>query len=221
LSCCNNIEISNSLSWTKFAFVVVLSWGWFAIRSVAVVFGMMDLPPFDNSKFFQLVCYELCAGGVVYHFLRKNGWVLNRDALDVNWSTTAAGGLLLMVATLLYGVTYGIGLSLGGSAQPLHDISASITISRPLAAIASMVNGTYEELFLVGFVFRALKRESLSFIVGMSVLLRVLAHVYQGPVGALGILTMGVLFAMVYARYRQMWTLIVAHVACDMLALIR
>jgi uncharacterized protein len=191
------------------------------MRSIAVVLGMMDLPTFDDSKFFQLVCYELCAGWMVYHFLRKNGWVLNRDALDVSWSTTAAGGLLLMVATLLYGITYKIGLSLGGSAQPLYDISASITVSWPLAAIASMVNGTYEELFLVGFVFRALKRESLSFIVGMSVLLRVLAHVYQGPVGALGILTMGVLFAMVYARYRQIWPLIVAHAGCDMLALIR
>ena len=94
-------------------------------------------------------------------------------------------------------------------------------MSRPLAVAASVVNGAYEELFLVGFIFKALERYDLKFIIGVSVLLRIIAHVYQGPIGALGIFSMGVLFAFVYARYRQIWPLIVAHVGADMPALVR
>ena len=109
----------------------------------------------------------------------------------------------------------------GGSADPLRDITRSISVSRPLAVAASVVNGAYEELFLVGFIFKALERYDLKFIIGVSVLLRIIAHVYQGPIGALGIFSMGVLFAFVYARYRQIWPLIVAHVGADMPALVR
>ena len=91
--------------------------------------------------------------------------------------------------------------------------------SLPAVLLASIVNGTYEELVLIAFVFKALERHDTQLIVGVSVLLRVVAHIYQGPVGAMSILAFGILMALAYVRFRQIWPLIVAHIVADFVAL--
>ena len=168
-----------------------------------------------------MLSYELAAGSLACYFLIRRGWKLQIRALHANWITTGAGLLILLLATPLYWTAYAVGVGIGGSAEPLREIARSISVSWPLAIAASVVNGAYEELFLVGFIFKVLERYDLKFIIGVSVLLRVIAHVYQGPVGALGIFTLGVLFALVYARYRRIWPLIIAHAGAGMLAFVR
>src|SRR5574341_1492878 len=119
------MKMSCSLSCNDFAFVIGLSWGLFAVRSVAVAFGVLDSPPFDDFGFIWLVLYELCAGVIIYYFLRKKGWILARERLAVSWKTTAAGVLLIAVSTLAYWIAFGVGIVIGGNAQPLYVMSAS------------------------------------------------------------------------------------------------
>ena len=56
---------------------------------------------------------------------------------------------------------------------------------------------------------------------GASVLLRVLMNVSQGPLGATGILLLGILYGVIYWDYRQLWPLMLAHVILDFLGLAR
>jgi membrane protease YdiL (CAAX protease family) len=43
-------------------------------------------------------------------------------------------------------------------------------------------------------------------------MVRLLYHLYQGPIGVVTIVPMGLLFGYAYARSRQLWPLIFAHV---------
>ena len=53
----------------------------------------------------------------------------------------------------------------------------------------------------------------------ISAALRVLAHVYQGPLALVTVLPVAVLFTLYYARTRRLWPVIVAHAFQDTLAL--
>jgi len=207
--------------WGEFVFVVGLCWGWFAFRSVAIAVGMAQTPPLDNAHLAGLITYELVAGSLAYAFLRARGWSRQDFPIQLTWSATAAGVLLLLVDFLLHWIAVDVGRGLGGSVEPLKELSRSVSVAFPVAVLVSLVNGAFEELLLVGYVFRALGRQDLSLVLGVSAFLRMVAHLYQGPVGALSILCMGVLFGLVYARYRQLWPLIFAHIAADLLALAR
>ena len=55
--------------------------------------------------------------------------------------------------------------------------------------------------------------------VNVSTVVRLLYHVYQGPIGVITIVPMGLLFGFVYARTRQLWPLIFAHVLIDIIGL--
>jgi membrane protease YdiL (CAAX protease family) len=49
----------------------------------------------------------------------------------------------------------------------------------------------------------------------------VLMNVSQGPLGATGILLLGVLYGVLYWDYRQLWPLMLAHMILDFLGLAR
>jgi len=48
---------------------------------------------------------------------------------------------------------------------------------------------------------------------------RLLYHLYQGPIGVLTAVPMGLLYGYLYSRTRQLWPLIVAHSLLELIAL--
>lgn len=55
---------------------------------------------------------------------------------------------------------------------------------------------------------------------GIATLLRFLYHLYQGPVAALSVLPLGLLFGTVFWKWRNLWPLVVAHTLANLLALL-
>lgn len=84
----------------------------------------------------------------------------------------------------------------------------------PLLAM-SLVNGIYEEVFLLGYLQRALEGFGASFAVGVSLLVRVLYHLYQGPSGALYVLGFGLVLGLYFLRTRELWPVAFAHIFAD------
>jgi membrane protease YdiL (CAAX protease family) len=84
----------------------------------------------------------------------------------------------------------------------------------------SGVNGIFEELFVAGYIITAITpRRGMWTAINVSVVVRLLYHLYQGPIGVLTIVPMGLLYGYLYSRTRQLWPLIVAHVLLDIVAL--
>src|SRR5262249_53522759 len=135
----------------------------------------------------------------------------------------------LLPAPTLRGCGWGIGLFFGAwlvglmmvlpfSGQPeqpyvrmMEDARVTVSVIVPMA----MVNGAFEEVFLLGFLMRGLRGFGLSIALGAMLLVRVLYHLYQGPVGAIWVLGFGLVFGMFFMRTNQLWPPVLAHILWD------
>jgi len=79
----------------------------------------------------------------------------------------------------------------------------------------AMVNGAFEEVFLLGVLMRGLRGYGLSLAIGVPLLVRVLYHLYQGPLGVVWILAFGLTFSLAYLRRQDLWPPVLAHVLWD------
>jgi membrane protease YdiL (CAAX protease family) len=55
--------------------------------------------------------------------------------------------------------------------------------------------------------------------VNVSVALRLVCHLYQGTLGVLSVIPVGLIFAYWYVRTGRLWPLIVAHALLDFISL--
>ena len=98
--------------------------------------------------------------------------------------------------------------------------TADPRLSMQLVFLTSTVNGIFEELFVAGYIITALRdSRGMWMAINVSTVVRLLYHLYQGPLGVITIVPMGLLYGFVYARTRQLWPLILAHVLIDIIGL--
>jgi len=84
----------------------------------------------------------------------------------------------------------------------------------------SASNGFFEEIIVVGYVIPAVTERRTSFYaLNVSVLIRLLYHLYQGPAAALQIIPMGLVFGLIFIKYKNIWPLVIAHFVLDVVAL--
>ena len=101
------------------------------------------------------------------------------------------------------------------SREPIEQMVTGASVSLPWLVAGSIVNALFEEAFLTGYVLRELLAFGASLAVGVTVLIRALAHVYQGPLGTFSVICIGVVFATYYWRKRQLWPVVFAHFVAD------
>ena len=100
--------------------------------------------------------------------------------------------------------------------QPIEQMVTDANITFPLLVAVSVVSGLYEETFLIGYLLRALESFGASFAIGVTLLVRVLYHLYQGPIGALTIFVFGLVLGIYYWRKRNLWPVVFAHIFADL-----
>jgi membrane protease YdiL (CAAX protease family) len=207
--------------WTEFAVVIGLCLGWSIFESVRDVALGRPVPRLTEGDLLTLAAVELGTGLLAGGFLALRGWAWEAFNVRVTWKTTG-GGLLLVGASYASFIAGAIVVAMTpGGEQTLRALPDFPGVSIPVALLGSVVNGCFEELVLVGYVFRVLERQGLGVAMGTSVLLRLLMSLYQGPLGATGILLLGMLYGVIYWDYHQLWPLILAHTLLDLLALAR
>jgi membrane protease YdiL (CAAX protease family) len=178
---------------------------------------------FTDAALLGTVMFEVVQSIVLIWFLRVRGWTLEKFGLAFTWRGTGWGIVLL---ALTFGVTMGAQLI----AQQLipADFQAAVSryprvdpnLSMELVFFASTVNGIFEELFVAGYIITALKEaRGMWTAINVSTMVRLLYHLYQGPIGVITIVPMGLLYGYAYARTRQLWPLMLAHVLIDIVGL--
>ena len=89
-----------------------------------------------------------------------------------------------------------------------------------LILLVSLLNPLFEEILVCGYVIEALRnRLGVVAAINVSTTLRVLYHVYQGPLAYLWVAMLGLLFSYTYAKWRRLWPVVVAHAIHDYVAL--
>lgn len=139
------------------------------------------------------------------------------------WARDLAGGLALAA---VIGIP-GLGLYLAARAAGLNTEVAASGVGVSAWAVALLVaralmNGLLEEVVVVGYLFDRLPRLGwpVPAVLLASALLRGSYHLYQGWGGFAGNLVMGVVFGLVYLRWRRVMPLVVAHTAIDVVAFV-
>ena len=178
---------------------------------------------YNDAALLNILVFELLQSAFLFWFLRIRGWTLQKFGLSITWRGAGTGWLLLVGTYLLaMGTQYLAQLALPTAMQAAvqrYPVPGP-NLSMQLVFLVSTVNGFFEELFVAGYIITALRQTlGLWTAINVSTVVRVLYHLYQGPVGVLIIVPMGLLYGYVYERTRQLWPLMFAHVLIDLIGL--
>ncbi|MET3179399.1 CPBP family intramembrane glutamic endopeptidase [Variovorax gossypii] len=194
--------------------IVALCFGWFIIGSLWSVSAGFRNASFNDASLFGIVAFELFVGPIALLILRSRGYAV-RDLLPLPSLKGCGAGALLYLAALLACVIVLSPLADNTATQPIERMMETARPSMAMVLALSVVNGLYEEVFLLGYLQKGLRHHGASFALGVSVLVRVLYHLYQGPHGALSLVVVGIVFGLFYLRTGWLWPVVFAHMLAD------
>lgn len=121
----------------------------------------------------------------------------------------------------------GLGLYLGARALGLNtEVQASALGDHwwtvPVLVLSAAQNAVLEEVVMIGYLFTRFRQLHWRWpvVIAVSALIRGSYHLYQGFGGFAGNLIMGVIFGLVYLRFRRVGPLVVAHTLLDVVAFV-
>jgi membrane protease YdiL (CAAX protease family) len=156
------------------------------------------------------VVYEFIAGSIAYVVLRTRGWKWTDLAVHASSGSTILG---VIVALVLFGFGYAFEAIFG---------KVPVVLSATLLPIVvvSILNPLFEELLALGFVIQSMrKRFGITTAFNASLALRILYHLYEGPLAVVPIAVMALVFTLVYVKMGRLWPVIVSHGLLDFLGL--
>ena len=198
--------------------VVAVCFGWPILLSLhAVLAGFrVDQGGFSDAGLLSLVVYELAFAVVAITLLRHRGYDVASLRPGPSWIDTGLGVLLALAAGMA-GMLAMAPFATAHAQQPIEEMMRRAVVSPPTVLLVAVVNGTFEEVFLLGFLMRGLKDHGLSISLGVMLLVRVSYHLYQGPLGAVSVLGVGLVFGLFYAHTRRLWPVALAHMMWDVI----
>ena len=205
----------------EFVFVVVAAFGLPIVVSLQHVFAPVVQATVSDDGLRSLVGYELMVLAVLATFLRLRGWTIERLGIRVTLRDTLIGLAFVLAAELIaIGTVLLIQPISPQLATSIEAASAgSGTLGLASVLTFSILNPIFEETFVCGYVISVLRRDDGWTAINVSVAIRLLYHLYQGPAAAVGIVPFGLILACWYARSGRLWPAITAHAVANLLDL--
>jgi membrane protease YdiL (CAAX protease family) len=205
---------------TEAAGIVAICFGWFILASVQVVStrgaAASDNAGFSDAGLDATLVSELILAAVAMAVLWGRRYPLHSLWPQASWRGALAGiGLYLGMMVVVWA---GALLVPDPSHYPIAEMMKQSHVSWSSVVPVSLVNGTYEEVFLLGYLMRGLRRYGGSTAVGVTVLVRMLYHMYQGPAGVLSVALCGIVFGAYFQRTGRLFPVVLAHIIADMAA---
>jgi len=180
-------------------------------------------PPITTPHLVRLLVSELALGALIGYLLKLREWTPQRLGLQPSRSDILWGALLIAASYFAYYATWFAVASLwSGFARAVastHLVAQGIPL--PISVAVSVVNPVFEEVFVCGYVIAALKdRVGIAGAINVSMGIRLVCHLYQGPVGVVSIVPIGLVYAFYFARTGRLWPVILAHAVEDLLGLL-
>lgn len=198
--------------------IMLISFGPLAVRSLLEMAQLKTVIVFDDRRALFIIGIEVVCGTLAALILRARGWTFASLGLRFSMPQTIAGMLLLIGANLAIAGFYELMQSLTGS-DPATATTVQAHVSLPVLIALTLINPLYDELLSVAYVVRATEGAGPAFAITLSAVIRFVCHLDQGPIIAVTILPLGLIFAAVYWRWRLVWPLVVAHGVMDFLGL--
>lgn len=148
---------------------------------------------------------------------RRIGFDLARPGFDA-WFGTVIAACIGIPGLGLYLLAKTLGVNTQVQASGLTDQWWTI----PVLILAAAQNAVLEEVVMIGYLFTRLGQLSwrVPAILFTSAVIRGSYHLYQGWGAFAGNLIMGVVFGMIYLRWKRVMPLVVAHTLLDVAAFV-
>jgi membrane protease YdiL (CAAX protease family) len=191
-----------------------------ALNTQQAVRQWLDLTYQLLGIFFALVIVFLA-----YHLLNRDpGRARLVLGLDTRrpWFDLGGGALLAAIIGLPGLGLYYAAVALGVNTQVTTSGLRAVWWAVPVLILSAIQNAVLEEVIVVGYMVTRLRelRWSVPATVAASAVLRGSYHLYQGFGGFIGNMIMGVVFSLVFLRWRRVGPLIVAHALLDIVAFV-
>ncbi|MES2581087.1 MAG: CPBP family intramembrane glutamic endopeptidase [Pseudomonadota bacterium] len=223
-----NTESRSAITAWETFWITAICFGWAifgSLMSVAAwtqsvsVTGASDLtnaadPGFTDGRFISLIFTEIFCAYVGITFLKWRCLDVRGLPPQPSIRGVLEGALLYLVGLCLYWL-FAVPLQYGQSPEPIQGMVQGAVVSTWAVVAFAIVNGTFEEVFLLGVLARGLRGYGMSIAIGIPVLVRLLYHLYQGPVAASSIGALGIFWGFYYLRTRRLFPVVFAHILAD------
>ncbi|MEM4988334.1 CPBP family intramembrane glutamic endopeptidase [Collimonas sp. H4R21] len=196
--------------------ITMICFGWSIYSSTQMVSAGFSGGAFTDANLQSLMVMEIILGGIALLVLYVRGF-----AISTLYPAPSIAGIAVGIATYVVAVgavwisTAPFASSQG--AQPIDSMVAHASVSLSTVVPLALINGAYEEIFLLGFLLRGMRGYGLSIAMGVSLLVRVLYHLYQGPLGAISVFAFGLVLSLNYVRTGSLFSAVFAHVLADII----
>jgi membrane protease YdiL (CAAX protease family) len=195
--------------------ISAICFGWAVASSLQALGADARLADFTDEDHLGVAGLELVLACVALALLRLRRYdvagLLPRPSL-----TGCGHGVMLGAVAWAAGWAATMPFDPGPTAD---GVASGLSLSPLTVAAVSLVNGTYEEVFLLGFLVRGLRERGPAVALAVSLAVRGLFHLYQGPVGVLSVLVFGLVLSVWFLRTGRLFPAVLAHVLADVVGL--
>jgi uncharacterized protein len=204
----------------EFFLVITLSFAYFVGTSLLVLILRIREYELTTGRVLRGLATEIAILLVVVWILRVRGWNLRRLTGGLSWAALLGGIPLFFLYSILYAAVAFSIVAVYSNAAALASVRVIPSAPVVVILVFILVNSLFEETLVTGYVVTALSEQGAALAITASTLLRFLYHLYQGPVASLAVLPLGLLFATVFWKWRNLWPLIAAHTLSNVFALV-
>jgi membrane protease YdiL (CAAX protease family) len=204
----------------EFFLIITICFAYFIGSSLTVLLLRTRTFELTPGRVMRGIATEIAILVIAASILRIRGWRLSRLSRPFSWRASLAGLPLFVGYIVLYLTTALAVVAVYPAAAHLATMRMIPRAPFLLLAVFIVVNSVFEEITVCGYVVTALSEQGAALSITASTLLRFLYHLYQGPIASLAILPLGLLFAAVYWRWRNLWPLGVAHTISNFVVLV-
>src|SRR5258708_4324098 len=203
--------------WAELAIVTVACFGLFTLAAIlSLIRG--PVPVYTIAKTTRTILFEVGSAVLIGAFLAVRGWKWRDFRIRISIGNIVISILLAFGYIVGGGFVYSILFALFPILKRAPGLPPQFAVAWPLLLTFLIINSFFEELFVTGYIVQALERQSVRHVVLSRAGLRTLYHVYQGPVSALVIFGVVVMFATIYLRSRGLGIPICSHTAINALS---
>jgi len=219
------LSLGQSAIYSVVSLVAKLTQGPLNTQTTALNVSRSPRPYLDLTYQLLDIFFALVIVGLAYHLIGRDPGrprlVLGLDRR--RWLSDLGGGVALAAVIGipglgLYVLARAAGINTSVSASGLPDLWWAV----PVLILSALQNAVLEEVIVVGYLVTRLRqlRWSIPAVVAASAILRGSYHLYQGFGGFIGNAIMGVVFALVFLKWRRIAPLIIAHTLLDIVAFV-
>jgi membrane protease YdiL (CAAX protease family) len=166
---------------------------------------------YTSYDFVFIVTYEIIVLIFIAYFLKYRKWNLKDFNLDFKLKMIGIAILLVVLkettGTLLIKILTLLNVFEYETTRP--DIS--LHVNAISIVLITVINSIYEELLLIGYIFKRFEKYNTVIIILVSFVVRASFHTYQGWLKLPMVFIMAIIFGLYYIKYKKLWPIIIAH----------